>query len=557
MNLNVSCHHIDNKRSRNGLLSALCIFVLVVQMMFVFLYAPNLFVSSESISTIQSGSAVAVPVGFTPPIVAAQFAILMDMETGQILYKKNENTRAFPASITKIMTGLLATERLKEDDIITMSHDAVYSIERDSSHIALQVGEQITMSQALHALLLVSANDAANGIAERVSGTLPAFAADMTKRAIEIGTKDTNFNNAHGLPDEIHYTTAYDMAIITREAMKNPTFRKYFTEIQYTMEPTNLQKEKRYFLTHHKMLYNTRYHYEPAFAGKTGYTSKAGSTLVTVGKKDGHELICVTLKESAVEAYADAKILLEFGFNKFEPLVIDEGSYNEKIIKVYDNQNEMGTAKFLQSPNNTIWIPKGSLATNADLEINIPETMQKNTKDENVIIKIAIPALTTNFYEASAALMLKTSIIPNPTATSAPSSLAANNTKDNALMAAKIAGIVITSLIVIYLLYVLFMIFYTGYHRKLLRKINKKLRKHNGKIKTCNNHSKNNYIKFDRHINHSNHKHSNAYENERENEHKNVHKNKYKNESENINTDEYENERQQPREVRKFNVPKE
>lgn len=326
-----------------------------------------------------SNNNIVIPATFKEPVVAAKYAVLMDSKTGQVLYKKNENDQAYPASITKIMTALLVAENLKEDDTITMSHDAVYGIERDSSHIALQVGEIITMEQALNAILLVSANDAANGAAERVGGTFVNFAKMMTDRAKSIGAVNTQFVNAHGLPDDNHYTTAYDMALITREALKNETFRKYFTKIDYTMQPTNLQKESRYFLNHHKMLYRTKYQYKYAFAGKTGYTSKAGSTLVTIANKDGHELICVSLKESAVEAYADAKTLFEYGFSQFEPMVLSTSVYENSSIKVLDNEQTIGTAKFQNLQDQTIWIPKGSGCTPSMIRINTMDSSVEAT----------------------------------------------------------------------------------------------------------------------------------------------------------------------------------
>lgn len=158
------------------------------------------------------------------PNVSSEAAVLMDAGTGQILYQKNMDQKEYPASTTKIMTVLLALENGEFDDVLTMSHDAVFSILRGSSHIALTTDEQITLEQAVYAALLASANDAANGIAEYVSGSMEAFAEKMTERAHELGAINTHFVNAHGLDDENHYTTAHDLALIMQEAIKHEEF---------------------------------------------------------------------------------------------------------------------------------------------------------------------------------------------------------------------------------------------------------------------------------------------------------------------------------------------
>lgn len=146
------------------------------------------------------------------PQLQSETAVLMDAETGQILYQKEMNKKMYPASITKIVTGMLALKNAQLTETITMSYDAVFSIDRDSSHIALDVNEQITLEQALYALTIESANDAANGIAELVGGSMEEFVDMMNQTAKDAGAINTNFSNAHGLFDENHYTTSYDMA---------------------------------------------------------------------------------------------------------------------------------------------------------------------------------------------------------------------------------------------------------------------------------------------------------------------------------------------------------
>ena len=211
------------------------------------------------------------------PIIQSDSAILMDAKTGAVLYEKNIHKRQFPASITKIMTALLAVENGNLEDIITFSHNAVYNIEFGSSHIGMREGEQITLRDALHGMLLMSANEVSNGIAEYIDESIEQFAEHMTIRAKEIGAYNTNFVNPHGLHDENHYTTAYDMALIAREALKYDSFREVVGTTTYTIAPTNLVDEPRYLAHQHRLFNKKAYpnsYYEGCIGGKTGFTTK-------------------------------------------------------------------------------------------------------------------------------------------------------------------------------------------------------------------------------------------------------------------------------------------
>jgi serine-type D-Ala-D-Ala carboxypeptidase (penicillin-binding protein 5/6) len=251
------------------------------------------------------------------PSLESESAVLMDAQTGQVLFEKNMNEQLYPASITKIMTILLGLEYGNLQDIITMSHQAVYSIEKGSSHIALDEGEQITMEQALMAAMLPSANDASNGIAEQISGSIPEFVKLMNKRAVEAGALHTHFANANGLHDDEHVTTAYDMAMITKAALTNEQFRRIFGTDQYEIPPTNKKTEPRYFWTEHKMMKPGKYEYDGVIGGKTGYTKEAECTLVTAARKGDRELLVVVLKSTTSGIYDDTKALLDYGFDEF------------------------------------------------------------------------------------------------------------------------------------------------------------------------------------------------------------------------------------------------
>lgn len=258
------------------------------------------------------------------PTIEADAAVVMDAETGAFLYSKNMEAKEYPASITKIMTTLLAVENGNLDSEITFSESAVYNLEEGSSHAGIQVGEIMTMDQALYGLMLESANDIANGIAEQVSGSQSAFAELMTEKAAELGCINTHFTNAHGLHNEEHYTCARDMALITQEALRYPQFLEYAGTLSYNCPETNMVDEIRYWNNHNQMIQpSAEYYYESAFGGKTGFTSDALNTLVSYAEKDGRTLICVELRVNGKDkAYGESHQMLNYAFENFENVTI-------------------------------------------------------------------------------------------------------------------------------------------------------------------------------------------------------------------------------------------
>ncbi len=276
--------------------------------------------------------------------ILSQCAVLMDADTGQILFDKYMHTRMYPASITKILTGLVALENGKLSDTITMSYDAVFSVGRNTSHIALDVDEQITLEQAMYALAIESANDAANGIAELIGGSMEQFAVMMNERAKKAGAKNSNFANAHGLPDEKHYTSAYDMAVIMREAVKNETFLNIFNAITYEVPPTNRQPDTRRFWSNNA-LQTGSYKYDGIIASKNGWTEDAGNTMVTAARIDGRTLIAVVLKSDAVnDKYKDIITLLDYGFDEFEKIEYTAEELSKKDYYYIDEDKKPATA---------------------------------------------------------------------------------------------------------------------------------------------------------------------------------------------------------------------
>ena len=256
-----------------------------------------------------------------PPQIAAPSAILIDAETGRVLYEKNADTKMYPASTTKVMTGLLAAEYKNLDEQVTASPNVV-NIERGSSQIYINPGEVLTMRQLLYALMLESANDSAIAIAEKLSGSVENFAAVMNERAKSLGAVNTNFVNPNGLHDDNHYTTARDLALIAREGMMNPVFREVVGTFQYEIPATNKQEARNYITNGNKMIWkiNNKYKYENATGIKTGYTIKAHHALVGSAKKDNMELISVVLGAESDVFYAETIALFEYGFANFKKL---------------------------------------------------------------------------------------------------------------------------------------------------------------------------------------------------------------------------------------------
>jgi len=265
------------------------------------------------------------------PDVSSESAVLMDINTGTVLYEKNMDEALYPASTTKIMTTLLALENCSLDEVVTFSHNAVYSIERDSSHIGIVEGEQLTMEQCLYGIMLESANEVSNAVAEHIAGSVEEFANMMNAKAVELGCTNTHFSNANGLPDETHYTTAHDLALIGRAAMQIETFRTITSTTSYTIPPTNLQVEPRYLSNHHKMLPNRTYYYPDCIGGKTGYTDVARQTLVTFAKRGDLDLVCVVMKVESPNQFTDTATLFDWGFENFQILNICENEKNYNI----------------------------------------------------------------------------------------------------------------------------------------------------------------------------------------------------------------------------------
>lgn len=260
----------------------------------------------------------------------AESAVLIDYDTLEILYEKHPNQKLYPASTTKIMTGILAIENGNLDDLITIDQEVVDLT--DGSHIALEPGEILTLEQLLDALLIESANDAAVALAKYVSGSVEDFAKLMNEKAISLGAMNTNFVNPNGLPDEKHVTTAYDLALIAKYAMENPTFSNIVKNYTATIPPTNKKNQERYLKSGNKLLYSSNKillndekiptKYEGVNGVKSGYTVVSDHCLVTSLDKDGHRFIAVVLKANSQNIHSDTHKLLNYGLENFEKIKV-------------------------------------------------------------------------------------------------------------------------------------------------------------------------------------------------------------------------------------------
>ncbi len=294
--------------------------------------------------------------------VSAESAIMVSLDTDEIVYQKDAHTKRYPASLTKVMTAILLIEKTEnlDTEVITVSDYAVNSLlGTDSSVGGLEPGEKITARQMLYYLLLMSANDGAMAIAEHYGKTVEGFVDMMNQKAKELGLKNTHFMNPHGLHHEEHYTTAYDMSIITKAALKYDIFKEVVYSTRYKMPATNMNGEKLMVNTNMLQDPSTVYYYKYAKGVKTGYTDEAGRCLVSTAEKDGYSYMVVLMKcpvrDNGVRVryeFRDSKQLYEWMFNDFE------------YKNVYETSSILGEAKVgLSFENDHVALtPKTSLS---------------------------------------------------------------------------------------------------------------------------------------------------------------------------------------------------
>jgi D-alanyl-D-alanine carboxypeptidase (penicillin-binding protein 5/6) len=262
--------------------------------------------------------------GKATTLVQAKYAVLMDEGSGRVLYALNSSQRVPMASLTKVMTALLVLENGNLDQMVYISSMAA---ETGESTVSLEPGEILSRRDLLNVLLLSSANDAATALAESVAGSEDNFVAMMNSRARELGMNDTHFSNSHGLNAPDHYSSAYDLAVLSRKAMANPTFQQ-LVATKSAVLPWVGHPWPRFLVNHNQLLYR----YSGAIGIKTGYTSEAGNCVIGDAQRGSLRLIAVVLHSPDV--YGDIENLLNYGFNNYQALDLDNSGLNTVSIKV-------------------------------------------------------------------------------------------------------------------------------------------------------------------------------------------------------------------------------
>ena len=257
--------------------------------------------------------------------IKAESAVVMDADTKTVLWGRNQDEQHYPASITKMMTALVVVENCSMDERVPITANAVYGLEAGATTAGLSVDDILSVEDLLYALLLRSANDAANALAIHVAGSISDFADLMNKRAGELGCKNTDFKNPSGLTDSEHLTTAYDMALIAAEFINNDTLLEIESHDSYKLPATKKNPSGLTVTMGHKMLRSgTAYSDERVIAGKTGFTTASGNTLVTAAAENGRRIIVVCMKDKTPYHYTDTGTLMSFGFNSFENATVSD-----------------------------------------------------------------------------------------------------------------------------------------------------------------------------------------------------------------------------------------
>lgn len=367
-------------------------------------------------------------------------AIVMEAQSGAILYAKNIDGIGYPASITKVLTTLIALENGELDDTITVTQESLDCLGGGYAHIGLKAGEELSLEDILHAVLLASANEASHAVASSLGENYDMFIEEMNNRTKELGGTESNFVNTNGVHDENHYTTAKEMALITQELLVNhPEFEEISQTLQYTIGETNLTTESRTFQQKHKMLLESSEHYDPrVIAGKTGYTDAALNTLITCAEDENLQLIVVLLKTYEGAVYEDTANLLDYGFDNFEKISITKEKITSEVTDV--------------AAGSYVVVPKG--VTFEDLE----QELVKSDNDEEGTVVYTYNGQTVGNVEVS----LKSETSENV-------SDAEEETEEGGFSIIKMLVIVLIIAAVLFALYMMLVI-YVKYKRKMERR---------------------------------------------------------------------------------------
>ncbi len=327
--------------------------------------------------------------------VLARSVCVMDANTGFVIYNKDMAQKNFPASITKIMTTLLALEYVENggslNERVYMTDTAVFGIEPAAANIAMNVGETLSLRDALYAVMLRSANEVAIAVGEHIGGTQENFAWLMTQKAKSIGAVNTNFTNASGLHSSNHYTTAYDMALIMKEALRYDLFKTLISTTRYTIGPTERQSEPRILLNTNKLIDEaSEFYYPSAVGSKTGFTDQAQHTLVTYGVDGESELIVVCMYDEKNGPYVDTAKLMDFGFTQFQDVdLLVRGSHITDVNVGKDGMSAR-SVPLVAARGITAYVPLSVNPESVVTQIDVPDSVNSELEKGEVVGNLRI-----------------------------------------------------------------------------------------------------------------------------------------------------------------------
>lgn len=364
-------------------LTNLCILIIV----FILLFMNNLEISYANSNN--------------KPSIESEAALLIDNKTGKILYEKNASKKMYPASTTKIMTAILTLENCNLNDIITASYNAVQSVPEGYANAEIQIGEQLSVKQLLQLLLVHSANDSANVLAEHVGGSIDSFVSMMNTKAHELGLSNTHFTNAFGKQDSNHYTTAHDLATIMQYCLKNDDFRQLAGSASCSIPATNLHSIRQYSSTNDLINPNSNLYYKYLTTGKTGFTTEAGDCLVSSAYKNDLELICVILggktTNNVSTRFTETKKLYDYGYNNFSVNQIVSKDDVIIQIQVQNATKETQDLNLIAESSISALVPNEISTNSITPEINLNENISAKI-DEGTILGTATYKIDNTEY---------------------------------------------------------------------------------------------------------------------------------------------------------------
>ena len=318
--------------------------------------------------------------------VLAESGIVIDADSGAVIFGKNMHNAYPPASITKILTALIVLENANPDDMVTFSKDSIYNVEAGSGNkLNVTDGDKLSVEDCLYSLILHSCNQAANALAEHVAGSREDFVKMMNDKIEELGCTESHFDNPSGLNGDTQYVTAYDMAIIAKAAYSNKKLVEISSALSHEIPPTTNNPEGLTIYNEHRLVKTkdsaSEFYFPSAIAGKTGYLIKAGNTLVTYAEQDGRRLISVILKGSPKQYFIDGKNLLQFGYDRFQNVALsgNETDYTEGEAPVMIGEASYKPSDLELEANSVITLPKDGKFSDADksLVTELPKNSPK------------------------------------------------------------------------------------------------------------------------------------------------------------------------------------